>query len=63
MKVAAILAERKGGVVEVVDPKAKDNWVVVKVHSAPMCTEYKAFISGRESNSLGLTLPQTMYQP
>jgi len=53
MKVAAILGERKGGVVEVADPKAKDNWVVVKVHSAPMCTEYKAFIGGRESNSLG----------
>ena len=53
MKVAAVLGERRGGVVEVADPKPKENWVVVKVHAAPMCTEYKAFIGRRESTGLG----------
>lgn len=53
MKVAAILGERKGGVVEVADPRPKENWVVVKVHAAPMCTEYKAFVSGHKTEGLG----------
>lgn len=53
MKVAAIFGERKGGVVDVADPVPKENWVLVKVHAAPMCTEYKGFIGGRETNTLG----------
>jgi len=53
MKVAAVLGERRGGVVELADPKAKENWVVVKVHAAPMCTEYKAFVDGRKTTGLG----------
>ena len=53
MKVAAVLGKRKGGVVEVADPKAKENWVVIKVYVAPMCTEYKAFADGREGTGLG----------
>ncbi len=53
MKVAAILGERKGGVIDVPDPKPKDNWVLVKIHAAPMCTEYKGFIGGRKTTSLG----------
>ena len=48
MKAAAIFGERKGGVIDVPDPKPKDNWVLVKVHAAPMCTEYKGFTGGRE---------------
>ena len=34
-------------------PKAKDNWVVVKVHAAPMCTEYKTVRAGGSSEFLG----------
>ncbi len=34
-------------------PKAKDNWAVVKVHAAPMCTEYKAWHSGQPASFLG----------
>jgi L-iditol 2-dehydrogenase len=30
-----------------------DNWVVVKVHAAPMCTEYKAFLNGAPNATLG----------
>ena len=29
MKTAAITGERQGGIVEVADPKAKEDWVVV----------------------------------
>ena len=34
-------------------PKAKGNWVVVKVHAAPMCTEYKAFAAGVNHGPFG----------
>ena len=53
MKVAAIFGARKGGVIDVPEPKPKDNWVLVKVHAAPMCTEYKGFVGGRATTSLG----------
>ncbi len=53
MKKAAILGERQGGVVEAPDPKPVGNWVVVKVHTAPMCTEYKNFLSGKPNAFLG----------
>ncbi len=53
MKVAAIFGEREGGVIDVPDPKPKDNWVLVKVHAAPMCTEYKGFVGGRATTALG----------
>ncbi len=33
--------------------QAKENWVVVKVHTAPMCTEYKSFLAGTPSQQLG----------
>lgn len=53
MKKAIIEGKRQGGVVEVADPVPHENWVVVKVMSAPMCTEYKGFLDGRTSTSLG----------
>jgi L-iditol 2-dehydrogenase len=53
VKQAAILGERQGGVVEVADPQPQGDWVVVKVLSAPLCTEYKAFVTGRQSEYLG----------
>ncbi len=34
-------------------PRAKDNWVVVRVMVAPMCTEYKAFATGASSPVYG----------
>lgn len=51
MKTVAITSERKAELVERPDPKAKGEFVVVKVQVAPMCTEFRAFISGN------------MYQP
>ncbi len=53
MKKAAILGERRGGVVEAPDPKPKENWALVKIRAVPMCTEYKTFVAGREGAFLG----------
>ena len=53
MKKAMILGERKAELVEVPDPQPKENWVVVKIHAAPMCAEYKGFVAGREAAYLG----------
>ena len=49
MKKAAIFGERQAGVVDAPMPRAKENWALVKIHSAPMCTEFKAFVDGRVS--------------
>lgn len=53
MKVAAITGVQTGGVVDVPDPVVKENFVKVKVTVIPMCTEYKAFKAGNESQNLG----------
>ena len=53
VKKAVILGERKAGLVQVPDPQPREDWVVVKVHVAPMCTEYKAFLAGHEAGFLG----------
>ncbi len=53
MKKAVILGERRAALVNAPVPQAKENWVVVKVHVAPMCTEYKAFVAGQPNEYLG----------
>ena len=53
MKKAVIRGERQGGVIEVADPQPKADWVLVKVHTAPMCTEFKAFVGGQSGDYLG----------
>jgi len=53
MKIAAIIASNKAELVEVSAPKAKVDYVVVKVHTAPMCTEYKAYQDGAPTHCLG----------
>lgn len=53
MKKAAILGERRAELVEVPDPRPKEDWALVKVHATPMCTEYKAFVAGRKAEFLG----------
>ncbi len=53
MQKAIVTGIRQGGVVDVPTPQAKENWVLVKVHTAPMCTEYKSFLSGTPSQQLG----------
>jgi L-iditol 2-dehydrogenase len=53
MKKAVITGERKAGLVKVPDLQPKEDWVVVKVHAAPMCAEYKSFVAGHRSEFLG----------
>ena len=53
MKVAAVLGEHQAGLVEVPDPTPKEDWVVVKIHASPMCTEYHAFEYGHKTDQLG----------
>lgn len=50
---AVIRGERRAAVVEVPTPKPVGDRALVKVHVAPMCTEYKAFVAGRVSDYLG----------
>ena len=53
MKIAAMFSDMKAGLVEKTNPKPKDDFVLVKIHVTPMCTEYHAFEAGRQSDSLG----------
>lgn len=53
MKVAAIIGEKQGGLVVVPDPRIQGNFVKIKITVVPMCTEYKAFKTGKESLNLG----------
>ena len=53
MKVAAITGKMQAGVAEKPDPAPKDDIVVVKVHAAPMCTEYHAFQNGTPGDCHG----------
>jgi threonine dehydrogenase-like Zn-dependent dehydrogenase len=53
MKKAAILGERQAGLVDVPDPRPKEDWALVKIHVAPMCTEFKAFLAGSKTDCLG----------
>lgn len=53
MKKVVITGVRQAELVEVADPQPKADWVVVKVHAAPMCTEYKAFCEGWACSHVG----------
>ncbi len=53
MKIVQITAKQKAELKEVPDPKARGEFAVVKILSAPMCTEYKGYRDGTVSTSLG----------
>ncbi len=53
MRKAVITGERQAGVVDAPDPQPVGNWAVVKVHAAPMCTEYKSYLQGDPVDFLG----------
>ncbi len=53
MKRVAVQSKEKAGVESAATPAAKDNWAVIKVHVAPMCTEYKAFAAGSSHGMYG----------
>ena len=53
MKVVAKFGPESAGLIDKPDPVAQGEFVVVKIHSAPMCTEYKGFKSEGQSDSFG----------
>ena len=53
MKNVAITGERQAAINEKADPRAAGDIALVKIHVAPMCTEYKAYATGHKSDNLG----------
>ncbi|HET6383773.1 MAG TPA: zinc-binding dehydrogenase [Armatimonadota bacterium] len=53
MKKAVVTGKRQAAIVDAPDPTPKEDWVLVKVHAAPMCTEYKSFTAGETTRGLG----------
>lgn len=53
MKRAVILEGRRAELIEVPVPRPREDWVVIRVHAAPMCTEYKSFMAGHKAEFLG----------
>jgi L-iditol 2-dehydrogenase len=53
MKIVKITGAQKAELIDVPTPKAKGQFAVVKILSAPMCTEYKSYRDGQISQSIG----------
>ncbi len=53
MKAVAITGPRQCELIDQTAPKAKDQFVVVKIHSAPMCTEYHGYEKGGKTQGVG----------
>lgn len=53
MKRVVIIGKNHGAVVDAAVPKPKENWVLIKIHAAPLCTEYKGFVAGQKADYLG----------
>lgn len=53
MKKIVIRGRRKTEIIETPTPKAVKDWALVKIHAAPMCTEYKAYSSGDVNEYIG----------
>lgn len=48
MKRAAIIGKKQSGLLDTPIPEPKEDWVLVKVHAVPLCTEYKGWLNGNE---------------
>lgn len=53
MQKVVVAGERQAILVDAPDLTPVENWVVVKVHAAPMCAEYKTFVAGAQNTMLG----------
>lgn len=53
MKQVAVSGVERAAIETLEQPRAHDNWVVVKILSAPMCTEFKAFAAGHNPPAIG----------
>jgi len=48
MKRAAITGVKQTALLDTPIPEPKEDWVLVKVHAVPLCTEYKGWLNGTE---------------
>jgi L-iditol 2-dehydrogenase len=46
MKKVQIAGTKKAHLIDVPIPKPREDWVLVRLHVAPLCTEYKAWLKG-----------------
>ena len=53
MKQVFITGPKKTEIRDVPTPQAKEDWALVKITAAPMCTEYKQFANGKANHPLG----------
>jgi L-iditol 2-dehydrogenase len=53
MKLVAISGVRQAAAIEVPMPRPVKHWALVKVHTAPLCTEFKAYGAGHTGHALG----------
>jgi L-iditol 2-dehydrogenase len=53
MKQVFITGKKQSEIRDVPTPKAKEDWALVKITAAPMCTEYKQFANGETDHPLG----------
>lgn len=53
MKRVQVTGVRQAGVIDSADPRPRENWALVKVMIAPMCTEFKGFVDGTGGNGYG----------
>jgi L-iditol 2-dehydrogenase len=53
MKKATITGARQAALIDAPEPKPVGDFVLVKVHAAPMCAEYKQFLSGDSPGMMG----------
>ena len=53
MQKAIITGPRQGAIVDAPTPRSKEEWVLVKILTAPMCTEYKSYVAGHPVDQLG----------
>lgn len=53
MHVVAITGPRQCAIVERPEPRVRDNYVLIKVHVAPMCTEVQQYKTGQPTDALG----------
>jgi L-iditol 2-dehydrogenase len=53
MKKVSISGIRQVEFLEVPVPEPREDWVLVKVHASALCTEYKAYLAGRNTPFMG----------
>jgi L-iditol 2-dehydrogenase len=53
MKTVVILGPKQVQFIDAPNPKCDDHFVLVRIHSAPMCTEYRKYFAGDKSSNLG----------